>query len=154
VENQLEPLRDFAKAMGYTVVADYIDKQSGANPNRPDFRRMLSDAMQRKFDGIIVWRLDRFSREGPMNTMAYIKQLRDRGVWLKSMTETWLDTSQTGLADGILGLMAWMAEEERRRISERTKAGIQRRKNIGQYHGGRRLGSKNKPRSKGRVASR
>jgi len=109
--------------------------------------------MQRKFDGIIVWRLDRFSREGPMNTMAYIKQLRDRGVWLKSMTESWLDTTQMGITDAILALMAWMAEEERRRISERTKAGIQRRKNIGQYHGGRRLGSKNKPKSKGRVAS-
>jgi DNA invertase Pin-like site-specific DNA recombinase len=143
-ENQLEPLRDFCKAMEYEVVTVYIDKMSGANPNRPQFRQMMNDAMLRKFNGIMVWRLDRFSREGVFNTMAYIKQLKDRGIWLKSLTESWLDTTQTGITEAILAIMTWVAEEERKKISERTKAGIQRRRNIGQWHGGR-------PKKKGSV---
>ena len=142
VENQLIPCRDFCKAMGYEVVKEYTDKVSGGTPNRPGFREMMKDAIHRRIDGIVVWRLDRFSREKTLNTIAYVKQLRDRGVWLKSMMEGWFDTSQSGIADVILAMMAWMSEEERRKISDRTRAGIQRRKNIGQWHGGR-------PRKKG-----
>lgn len=136
-ENQLKPLREFAHALNYDIISEYIDKESGANPNRPEFRRMLQDASMRRFQGIIVWKLDRFSREGIISTMAYIKQLKDRGVWLKSMTEAWLDTSQEGITDIILAIMSWAAAEERQKISDRTKAGIRRRRAIGQWKGGR-----------------
>lgn len=136
-ENQLSPLRDFAKAMGYEVVHEYIDKASGADPRRPEFRKMLQDAMMRQFTGIVVWKLDRFSREGIMQTMSYIKQLKDRGVWLKSMTESWLDTSQEGITEIVLAIMSWASAEERKKISERTKAGIARLRAIGQWKGGR-----------------
>jgi DNA invertase Pin-like site-specific DNA recombinase len=135
--NQITPLRDFCKSMGYEVVEEYIDKMSGANPARPDFRRMMNDAMQRKFNGIVVWKLDRFSREGVIPTLSYIKQLKDRGVWLKSMTESWLDTSQEGITEIIMAIMSWVASEERKKISERTIAGIRRRKALGTWKGGR-----------------
>ena len=69
--------------------------------------------------------------------MAYIKQLKERGIWLKSITESWLDTSQEGITDIILAIMSWAASEERKKISDRTKAGIARRRAIGQWHGGR-----------------
>ena len=136
-ENQLQPLREFAHAMGYEVVGEYIDKMSGANPNRPEFRKMLQEAMLRRFSGIIVWKLDRFSREGIINTMSYIKQLKERGCWLKSMTESWLDTSQEGITDIVLAIMSWAAAEERKKISERTKAGIARLRAQGKWKGGR-----------------
>lgn len=136
-ENQLIQLRDFCKAMNWDIHSEYIDKMSGANPARPQFRRMIQDAMLRRFKGILVWKLDRFSREGIINTMSYIKQLKERGVWLRSMTESWLDTSQEGITDIVLAIMSWAAAEERKKISERTKAGIQRRKNLGTWKGGR-----------------
>ena len=136
-ENQLKPLREFSKPMGYEIVQEYVDKMSGANPARPQFRKMMQDAMLRRFGGILVWKIDRFSREGVIPTMAYIKQLRDRHCWLKSMTEGWLDTSQEGMTDIILAIMSWMAAEERKKISDRTKAGIARRRAIGQWKGGR-----------------
>lgn len=136
-ENQLQPLREFAKALNYEIVAEYVDRSSGSNPNRPEFRRMLQDAMLRRFGGIVVWKLDRFSREGISSTLAYIRQLKERGVWVKSMTETWMDTSQEGISELILSIMSWVAAEERKKISERTKAGIQRLKNINQWKGGR-----------------
>jgi len=137
LENQLPPLRDFCKSMGWEIVREYSDKMSGANPARPEFREMINDAMLRKFSGIVVWKLDRFSREGILSTMSYIKQLKERGIWLKSMTESWLDTGQEGITEIILAIMSWSASEERKKISERTKAGIARRRAIGQWKGGR-----------------
>lgn len=135
-DNQLLPLRDLAKALGYEVFQEYTDHSSGANPNRPAFRRMLQDGMLRRFDGILVWKLDRFSREGITSTLAYIKQLKSRGVWVKSLTESWVDTKDS-TGELLISIFSWVAEEERRKISERTKAGIQRQKNLGHYKGGR-----------------
>lgn len=136
-ENQIKPLKDFCKAMDYSIVKIYVDRMSGANPARPEFRKMLNDAMLRRFSGIIVWKLDRFSREGIMPTMSYLNQLKERGIWIKSMTESWLDTSQEGITEIVLAIMSWASAEERKKISERTKAGIARRRAIGQWKGGR-----------------
>ena len=136
-ENQLKPLREFCKAMSWEIVQEYTDRSSGANPARPEFRKLLQDAMMRRFTGIVVWKLDRFSREGIINTMSYIKQLKERGVWVKSMTESWLDTSQEGITDIVLAIMSWAASEERKKISERTKAGIHRLQALGKWKGGR-----------------
>ena len=136
-ENQLTQLRDFCKAMNWDIENIYIDKMSGANPARPQFREMMANALQRRFSGIVVWKLDRFSREGIISTMAYIKQLKERGIWLRSMTESWLDTSQEGITDIVLAIMSWAAAEERKKISERTKAGIALKRKKGTWKGGR-----------------
>jgi DNA invertase Pin-like site-specific DNA recombinase len=149
--NQLSPLRDWGKAMGYEVIQEYVDHASGADPSRPEFRNMMADAGLRKFDGILVWKSDRFSREGVICMMAYVRTLRSRGVFLRSLSESWLDTSQEGVADMILAVMAWVASEERKRISERTKAGIAQLRAIGRWHGGRPKGSLGK-KSKEREA--
>lgn len=135
LENQLVPLRDFCKAMGWIIVKEYTDKMSGANPARPAFRELMQDAMLRRFSGIVVWKLDRFSREGVISTMSYIKKLKERGVWLKSQTESWLDTSQEGITEIVLAIMAWASAEERKKISERTKAGMARKKAQGKHMG-------------------
>jgi DNA invertase Pin-like site-specific DNA recombinase len=137
LNNQLTPLKDFCKSMAWEVSAEYTDKMSGANPARPGFRELINDAMLRRFSGIVVWKLDRFSREGILSTMSYIKQLKERGIWLRSMTESWLDTSQEGITDIVLAIMSWAAAEERKKISERTKAGIARLKVLGTWKGGR-----------------
>jgi DNA invertase Pin-like site-specific DNA recombinase len=136
-ENQLQPLREYAKALGAEIASEYVDRASGANPARPQFRQMMNDALARQFSGILVWKLDRFSREGIIPTMAYIKQLKERGIFLKSLTESWLDTQNEGITDVVMAIMSWAAAEERKKISERTKAGIARRRAIGQWKGGR-----------------
>jgi len=144
-ENQLIPLRDWAKAQGWAIVEEYTDRQSGADPARPAFRKMLADAMRNKFKAILVWKSDRFSREGPSQVLAYIERLKRRRIALKSLTESWLDTSSDNpYSELIMAVMSWAASEERRKISERTKAGIKRRRAIGQWKGGRPKGSKDK----------
>ena len=136
-ENQLKPLRDWASALGVEIVEEYTDRASGADARRPEFRRMLKDAALRRFSGILVWKLDRFSREGIIPTMAYIRDLKARGVFLKSLTESWLDTQNEGITDVVLAIMSWAAAEERKKISERTKAGIAQKRARGEWRGGR-----------------
>ena len=61
-QNQINPLRDYAKALNGEVVQEYIDLASGGRSDREGFLRMLEDADKRKFDLLLIWALDRFSR--------------------------------------------------------------------------------------------
>lgn len=137
-ENQLEPLRAWAKEKNWEVIEEYVDRGSGADPNRPMFRKLMQDAMMMRFSCILVWKLDRLSRENLNNVIGRIQKLRERGVGIKSLTESWVDTgSENPMSELVLAVMAWAASEERRKISERTKSGIARRRAIGQWKGGR-----------------
>ena len=137
-ENQLEPMRQWAKSQGWEIIKEYVDRGSGADPNRENFKLMLQDAMMMRFTNILVWKWDRFTREPMFTAVGRVQRLRERGIGIKSMTETWLDTSKENpIGDVILAIMLWAGAEERRKISERTKAGIQRKKNLGQWKGGR-----------------
>ena len=86
--NQSVPLRNLAKALGGQVVEEYTDYGSGGNGDRKNFLRMLEDAEKRKFKVLLVWSLDRFSREGISNCLGYLERLRRNGVAVKSLTET------------------------------------------------------------------
>ena len=137
-ENQLIPLREWAKSMNYTIIEEYVDRGSGANPARENFRRMINDAMLRKFECILIWKLDRFSREGISQMFSYVEKLKNRGISIKSMSESWFDTSKENpMSEVTLAIMSWASANERQKISERTKLGIQRRKNLGIWKGGR-----------------
>lgn len=130
-ENQLQPMKKFCEAMNWEVRDVFIDRASGGSANRPEFQRMLSQVKQKYYDLILVWALDRFSREGMTNTLAYIKILRHYKTGLKSIQESWLDTTQEGVSDLLLAFMSWVAEQEKKRISERTKAGLAKKKMSG-----------------------
>ncbi len=127
-ENQLIPLRKFADAMGWEIKKEFVDRASGGNSNRPEFQTMLAQVRQRHFDIILVWALDRFSREGMTNTLSYIKQLKHYKTGLKSLQEPWLDTSQEGVTELLLAIFSWVASEEKRKISERTKSALRKLK--------------------------
>lgn len=142
-ENQLNPLRDYAKALGGEIVAEYIDMASGGNGDRQGFLKMLEDADKRKFDLLLIWSLDRLSREGISNTLGYLERLKRSGVALKSLQESWLDTRDEGLGQLLLAIFSWVAQQERKRIVERTKAGLERAKKQGKCLG-RPGGSKDK----------
>ena len=146
-ENQKEPLRKMAESLGLEVVGEYVDMASGGNSNRPQFQKMLKDARERRFDIILVWSLDRFSREGISNTLHYLEELTKNGVALKSLQESWLDTSDQGMGKLLIAIMSWVAQQERQRISERTKAGLERAKANGKKLG-RQKGSKDRGRRK------
>ena len=130
-ENQLEPLRAYAKALGGEIVGEYVDTASGSRSDRENFLKMLEDADKRKFDLLLIWALDRMSREGISNTLSYFERFRRAGVAIKSLQESWLDTRDEGLGQLLLAIFSWVASQERKRITERINAGLLQAKNNG-----------------------
>jgi len=131
VNNQLEPLRKFATALNYEVVKEYEDYASGGDSNRPHFQEMLEAARKHEFDIILIWALDRFSREGILNTLSYLRTLKQSNVALKSLQESWLDTSSEGVGELLISIFSWVAYQEKKRISERIKASLKGKENVG-----------------------
>lgn len=131
ISNQLIPLRKLSEALGLTILKEYIDYASGGNSNRPQFQLMLDEAKQHKFDIILIWALDRFSREGILNTLSYLETLKKNNVALKSLQESWLDTRDSGMSELLLAIFSWVAFQEKKRISERIKASLKNKQNVG-----------------------
>jgi len=135
IQNQLTPLRDYVRALGYEIAEEYVDLASGGSGDRQNFQRMLTDAEKHKFDMILVWALDRLSREGISNTLGYLERFKRNRIALKSLQESWLDTTDEGLGQLLLAIFSWVAQQERKRIVERTKAGLERAKRQGKKLG-------------------
>jgi DNA invertase Pin-like site-specific DNA recombinase len=122
-QNQLAQLRRYAAAQNWEVV-EYIDHETGKHSERAAFKKMFLAASRREINMVLVWALDRFTREGVGQTFVHIKQLANYGVKFESLTEAHFRT--TGPAGELMiAIAAWIAEQERLRISERTKAGLQ-----------------------------
>lgn len=133
-DNQLGQLREFARVLGWEIVAEYIDQISGKHCDRPDFQRMFRDASQRKFDVLLFWSLDRLSREGALETLQHLNRLTGYGVQWRSLTEQYLDS--TGIfRDAVVSILAVIAKQERIRLSERTRAGLERARRQGKVLG-------------------
>lgn len=136
IENQLRELREFCKKSNYQIYDEYIDKISGAKgvKDRPEFSRMFLDASKKKFNLLLFWSLDRFSREGVLKTLNYLNELETYKVDWKSYTERYFESAGI-LKDIIISLLATIAKQERLRISERVKAGIRNKMSKGFHHG-------------------
>jgi len=121
-ENQLVELRRYAKAQGWETI-EYIDRDTGKHSKRDAFMELFEGASRRKFDVVLVWALDRLTREGVLKTFAHIEKLAGYGCRFESYTEPYFRS--TGPAGELLmAVLAWVAKQERLRISERTKAGL------------------------------
>ena len=135
LENQLEPLKKFAKGRGLKIVQVYRDMATGKNSNRPALNKMLKDAHRHAFDVIIVWALDRLSREGMSRTVQLIEMLERMGLGVISYSEPYLDTTNELARNILLAVVSTLAKAERERISERTRAGLARVKKSGKKLG-------------------
>lgn len=62
---QEDELRAYCKRRALTVVGEYQDTISGAKDSRPALQQLLADACARKFDTIVVWKIDRFREVAP-----------------------------------------------------------------------------------------
>ncbi len=121
VTQESELLR-WADRLGLEVVRVYADTASGARGDRSALHAVLSGAHRREFDALLIWALDRLSREGIGPMVRYIDQLRAAGVRVMSHQEPWVDTASP-VWDLLLAVFAWVAQQERRRIGERVRAG-------------------------------
>ena len=128
-ETQLLQLRDFVQSQGWTIFREYVD-QAPANDltHRTAWRELLDDAAKRRFQMVLVFKLDRAFRS--------VKHMHDTlavwevvGVSFQSVRERF-DTS-TALGRLLLNLLASLAEFELEMIRERVKAGMDRARKQG-----------------------
>jgi len=141
VENQLAELRTYCQRMGYTIHREYCDTVSGSKGKalRPMFDEMMRDSSRAKFQGVLVWSLDRFTREGIAETFGYLAELKAKKVVFISYTEEhFRTTGPTG--DILIAIAAWVAQQERKRIAERVRAGIAVAKAKGKVFGRPKVG--------------
>ena len=127
-ENQLAQLRAWCAAADHVIVAEFADHASGAKgaDKRSQFAAMMAAAHRRQFDVLLVWALDRLSREGMVPTILHLQRVAAAGVAFHSYTEPLLSTDNEVVRDIVLAVMASLAKMERQKISERTKAGLER----------------------------
>ncbi len=143
-DNQIRELGAYAAKQGWEVLQVIRDKVSGtkAASDRAGLRKVLEAAARGKYDVLLFWSLDRLSREGTRQTLDYLQTLTTHGVQWHSYSEQYL-SSLGPFADVVISLLSTLAKQERIRISERTKAGLERAKAEGKTLG-RRTGQRMK----------
>jgi len=125
-ENQLPALESLAVRMGFEVAEVYRENESAwKNGHQHELARLLEDAYRGKFEAVLVWALDRLSREGPLAILTLVDKLKRYGVRVISYQESWTEAPGE-LADILFAICGWVARMESQRRSERTKAGIER----------------------------
>jgi DNA invertase Pin-like site-specific DNA recombinase len=124
-EMQLLACRKYCAEKGHTIVAEYSDKRTGRNENRSGYQAMMKDALYRKFEAIIVWKMDRLTRGTIREVIAILEKLEKYHIQVISITEPYLSTDNPS-SELILLVMAWCANMESKRIGERVSGGIQR----------------------------
>jgi putative DNA-invertase from lambdoid prophage Rac len=135
-DNQIFQLKVYAESQEWEVIDVITDTASGGldSKERQGLNRVFKLAHQKKFDTLLFWSLDRLSREGSRKTISYLQELETKKIDWHSFTEPYI--SSLGIfSDAIISLLAALAKQERIRIAERTRAGMQRAKKNGAKFG-------------------
>ena len=142
-ENQTQALETWAARRGFEVVEIYQENETAWKAgHQKELKRLLDGAYKRKFEAVLVWSLDRLSREGALAILSLVNKLQQFGVSVYSYQESWTEAPGQ-LGEVLYSLTGWVARMESERRSERTKAGMSRAGAAGQ-HLGRPKGSADK----------
>jgi DNA invertase Pin-like site-specific DNA recombinase len=131
---QLDQVRQYVARRQWGIAVAYIDYAMGGHVDRRAFRRLLEDASKHSFDVVAVWALDRFTHDGVLKTFEYIRKLGEFGVQFESCSEPHFRTTERDW-QLVTKVAAWIAEQQRLRFSERTKAGLERARQKGRRCG-------------------
>ena len=133
-ENQLLQLRPYCDKNGWEIHAEYVDIISGKEKSRPEYDRMFRDAHKKLFDIVLFWDFSRFSRAGTYHTLMKLKELENLGIGWQSYQEPYL-SSLGQWKNVVISVLSTVAQAEREKISERTKAGLERARRRGKRLG-------------------
>ena len=145
VENQRIAVERFCAERGWSLVRTYEETASGAAKKRPEFDRLMRDALNGRgagFDLVLVVRLDRLTRGGALAALEAIGKLDKAGLGVASIAEPWLDTAGP-FREVLIAFAATVAKMERATLVERTKAGLERAKAQGKKLGRPRIAEPN-----------
>jgi len=132
-KNQYKILKEYCKNNKYEIFNTYIDKgESGLNDSRPSFNIMLKDMRSRKFNTIIIWKLDRIGRS-LQHLLVLFQEMKRKKVDIIITTQNIDTTDAAGKL--MFQIFGAFAEYESSLISERTKLGMERARKEGKQIG-------------------
>jgi DNA invertase Pin-like site-specific DNA recombinase len=133
-ETQLRQLREHSAGPDVDLVGEFVDKASADDlRGRRRWRELLGLAQRRQVDLIVVWRLDRAFRS-VLDGATTLGNLRAWGCGLRSLQEPWIDTT-TPIGEAMFHITIAWAGLEKRTLSERTRAGMERARAEGKQLG-------------------
>ena len=134
IEGQLNVCYDYCKQNGYAVIGEYIDRAlTGKTDNRPEFQQMIADAPKGAFQYIVVYQLDRFSRNR-YDSAIYKNKLKKHGVRVLSAKENIADDPSGILMESVL---EGMAEYYSAELAVKVKRGMHIQAQQAKFVGGR-----------------
>ena len=123
-------------ARGDSVAEWYAEKRTASTLDRPELARLLADVRARKVGRLYVYRLDRLTRSGIVDTLALVRELRELGVELVNLADGFtipapgVEGSAARIAELVLAILAWAADMElltrRERIATRRELAEER----------------------------
>ena len=133
IDGQLRVCEEYAQRNNILILNTYIDRaMTGTNDNRPDFQKMLKDSSRKEWNYVLVYKLDRFSRN-KYETAIHKKTLRDNGVKVLSAMENIPDTPEGIILESLLeGMNQYYSAE----LSQKVKRGMKETRLKGFYQGG------------------
>ncbi len=133
IEGQLRVCKEYAERNDIVILNTYIDQaMSGTNDNRPDFQKMIKDSARKEWDYVLVYKLDRFSRN-KFEATIHKKTLRDNGVKVLSAMENIPDTPEGIILESLLeGMNQYYSAE----LSQKVKRGMRETRLKGYFQGG------------------
>lgn len=136
IEGQLRVCHEYAERNNIAIIDTYIDRaMTGTNDNRTSFQKMIKDSDKRAWDYVLVYKIDRFSRN-KYETAMHKKTLRDNGIKLLSAMENIPDTPEGIILESLL---EGMAEYYSAELSQKVKRGMNESRLKGQFTGGKVL---------------
>lgn len=133
IDGQLRICTEYAERNGIVIVDTYIDRATtGTNDNRNAFQKMLKDSNKQAWDIVLVYKLDRFSRNKYEMAM-HRKTLRDNGIKLVSAMENIPDTPEGIILESLL---EGMAEYYSAELSQKVRRGMNESRQKGNFTGG------------------
>ena len=133
IEGQLRECMEYATYNDIQVIGNYIDRAfSAKTDHRPEFQRMIKDSYKHAFDCIIVWKLDRFSRNR-YDSAHYKALLRKNGVKVIAANETIAEGAEGILLESVL---EGMAEYYSAELAEKVTRGMKENALKGLWNGG------------------
>lgn len=132
-EVQLREIREYCTRKGWEIAETYVDRGvSGTKESRPELNRLMSDAQDKKFDAVVVWKFDRFARSA-QHLLKALEIFKSLGVEFVSITEG-IDT-QSVIGKMVFTVLGAVAEMERSLTVERIRAGMRNAKAKGHLPG-------------------
>jgi DNA invertase Pin-like site-specific DNA recombinase len=122
---QLLPMREFIKAQSWESYCEFVDHAPATDiTHRTAWKDLLEDASHKRFDILLVWRMDRAFRS-VLDAATTLERLRTWGIGLRSYSEPWLDATSP-FGEALYYITVAFAQLERGILRERVKAGMER----------------------------